>query len=65
MKARNWPFDQGIDSYTRAEGLAPIREAIAEKFIRRRASNGVPCDPEHEVVVDFGATGDLAYCGRC
>jgi len=27
-------MDQGINSYTRAEGLAPIRQAIAEKMQR-------------------------------
>ena len=35
-------MDQGINSYTRAEGLAPIREAIAEKMQR---FNGVAVRP--------------------
>jgi aminotransferase len=47
-------MDQGINSYTRAEGLAPIREAIAEKM---RRFNGIECDPETEVIVGSGATG--------
>ncbi|HEX3094940.1 MAG TPA: aminotransferase class I/II-fold pyridoxal phosphate-dependent enzyme, partial [Candidatus Angelobacter sp.] len=53
-------MDQGINSYTRAEGLAPIRQAIAEKMQR---FNGVACDPETEVVVSSGATG--AFYAAC
>ena len=53
-------MDQGINSYTRAEGLAPIRQAIAEKMQR---FNGVACDPETEVVVNSGATG--AFYAAC
>lgn len=49
-------MDRGINGYTRAEGLAPIREAIAEKMQR---FNGVACDPETEVVVNSGATGSF------
>src|SRR6266566_9772757 len=51
-------IDHGINSYTRAEGLAPIRQAIAEKM---RAFNGEACDPETEVVVNSGSTGAF-YC---
>ncbi|HET9366220.1 MAG TPA: pyridoxal phosphate-dependent aminotransferase [Candidatus Angelobacter sp.] len=47
-------MDQGINSYTRAEGLAPIRQAIAEKM---RRFNRIECDPETEVIVGSGATG--------
>lgn len=47
-------MDEGINSYTRAEGLAPIRQAIAEKM---RRFNGIECDPETEVIVGSGATG--------
>jgi aminotransferase len=47
-------IDHGINSYTRAEGLVPIRQAIAEKM---RRFNGVECDPETEVVVNSGSTG--------
>ncbi len=53
-------MDHGINSYTRAEGLAPIREAIAEKM---RRFNGVACDPETEVIVGSGATG--AFYAAC
>ncbi|MBZ5507357.1 MAG: pyridoxal phosphate-dependent aminotransferase [Acidobacteriia bacterium] len=47
-------IDHGINSYTRAEGLAPIRQAIAEKM---RRFNGVECDHETEVIVNSGSTG--------
>lgn len=53
-------IDRGVNSYTRAEGLAPIREAIAAKMQR---FNGVECDPETEVVVNSGATG--AFYAAC
>jgi aminotransferase len=47
-------IETGTNSYTRAEGLAPIRRAIAEKM---RRFNGLPCDPETEVIVHSGSTG--------
>lgn len=47
-------IESGINSYTRAEGLAPIRQAIAEKMHR---FNGLQCDPETEVIVHSGSTG--------
>ena len=47
-------IEQGINSYTRAEGLAPLRRAIAEKM---RRFNGLECDPESEVIVHSGSTG--------
>jgi aminotransferase len=49
-------MERGINSYTRAEGLAPIREAIAEKMLR---FNGLECDPETEVIVNSGSTGSF------
>jgi aminotransferase len=49
-------MERGINSYTRAEGLAPIREAIAEKMLR---FNGIQCDPETEVIVNSGSTGSF------
>jgi aminotransferase len=49
-----WAMEHGLNSYTRAEGLGPIREAIAEKMQR---FNGIECDPETEVIVGSGATG--------
>src|SRR5262245_66413155 len=53
-------IDGGINSYTRAEGLAPIRQAIAEKM---RRFNGIDCDPATEVIVHSGSTG--AFYASC
>jgi len=51
-------IDNGINSYTRAEGLATVRQAIAEKM---RSFNGVECDPETEIIIGSGSTGAF-YC---
>ena len=48
----------GNNSYSRHDGTAALRNAIAEKY-RRRA--GIEADPETSVVVSAGATGAL-YC---
>jgi aminotransferase len=53
-------MEQGINSYTRAEGLAPIREAVAAKM---RRFNGIECDPETEVIIHSGSTG--AFYASC
>jgi aminotransferase len=53
-------MEQGINSYTRAEGLAPIREAVAEKM---RRFNGIECDPASEVIIHSGSTG--AFYASC
>jgi aminotransferase len=53
-------IDGGINSYTRAEGLPPIRQAIAEKM---RCFNGLECDAETEVIVHSGSTG--AFYASC
>ena len=49
-------IDGGINSYTRADGLADIRQAIADKM---RRFNGIECDPETEVIVSAGSTGSF------
>jgi aminotransferase len=49
-------IDGGINSYTRSDGLARIREAIAKKM---RQFNGIECDPETEVIVSAGSTGSF------
>jgi aminotransferase len=49
-------MERGVNSYTRAEGLAPIREAIAGKMKR---FNRIDCDPETEVIVNSGSTGSF------
>src|SRR5229473_3567611 len=51
-------IERGINSYTRAEGMAESRNAIAGKM---RRFNGIECDPETEVVVNSGSTGSF-YC---
>ena len=52
-------MEQGINSYTRAEGLTAIREAVAQKM---RRFNGIDCDPETEVIIHSGSTGAF-YAG--
>jgi len=49
-------IDSGTNSYTRAEGLVSIRQAIAEKM---RRFNGIECDPDTEVIVHSGSTGSF------
>ncbi len=46
----------GHNMYSRAEGILPLREAIAQKFAR---FNGIHADPATEVLVTSGATGGL------
>jgi aminotransferase len=46
----------GHNIYTRAEGILPLREAIAEKFA---SFNGINVNPATEVLVTSGATGGL------
>jgi len=50
--------DKGINSYTRYDGLAELRQAIARKM---REYNGIIADPETEVTVSGGSTGAF-YC---
>jgi aminotransferase len=49
---------QGINMYTRYDGLPVLREAIAHKF---RTFNKMEVDPEGEIVASAGATGAF-YC---
>ncbi len=51
-------IDKGQNSYSRHDGTAALRHALADKY-RRRA--GLDVDPETNVVVSAGATGAL-YC---
>jgi aminotransferase len=51
-------IDAGVNSYTRYDGLAELREAIAEK---QKRFTGMEVDPGREVVVSAGATGAM-YC---
>src|SRR3984893_791171 len=49
-------IDDGLNSYTRCDGISELREAIAEKM---RSFNGLDCDPETEVIVSAGSTGSF------
>ncbi len=51
-------IDEGVNSYTRYDGLAELRRAIAEKA---RRDNGIDADPETEITVSGGSTGAF-YC---
>jgi aminotransferase len=46
----------GLNIYTRLDGIAPLREAIAEKL---HSYNRLTVDPSTEVLVTNGATGAL------
>src|SRR3954467_362652 len=51
-------IEEGHNSYTRLDGVSPLREQIACKM---RMFNKVECDSEHEIVVTAGSTGAF-YC---
>ena len=47
---------QGVNSYSRFDGLAELRTAIAQKL---SDYNGLTADPETEITVSSGATGSF------
>ncbi len=49
-------ISDGHNSYTRHDGIDPLRTAIASKELRDK---GVEIDPDSEIVVTSGATGAL------
>lgn len=51
-------IDEGINIYTRYDGLGELRKAIAAK---QKIFTGLEMDPEREIIVSAGATGAL-YC---
>jgi len=51
-------IDRGINTYTRYDGLAELRQAIAGK---QQRFTGMNVDPDREIIVSAGATGAL-YC---
>ena len=51
-------IDDGYNCYTRYDGLAELRKAIAHKI---KVFNGVEVDPENEITVSAGSTGAF-YC---
>jgi aminotransferase len=51
---------QGLNIYTRMDGIQPLRQAIADKLARH---NGIKADPDAEILVTSGATaGFQAAC---
>ncbi|MFC1856879.1 pyridoxal phosphate-dependent aminotransferase [Thermodesulfobacteriota bacterium] len=57
-KGAKQAIDDGINSYTRYDGLRELREAIASKH---KLFSGLDVDPEREIVVSAGSTGAF-YC---
>lgn len=55
-KAAQEAVDRGFNTYTRFDGLAILREAIAKKLADY---NGFVADPETEITVSAGATGSF------
>jgi aminotransferase len=49
-------IEGGQNIYTRLDGIAPLREALAGKLLRY---NGLRADPETEIMVTTGATGAM------
>lgn len=49
-------IEEGFNSYTRFDGVAELRQAIADKMW---AYNGIVADPETEVSVSSGSTGSF------
>lgn len=47
-------IEAGYNQYTRADGIARLREAISRKLL---VQNGITADPETEVLVTSGVTG--------
>lgn len=49
-------IEAGQNQYTRADGIARLREAIARKLLQQ---NGISADPETQVLVTSGVTGGI------
>ena len=57
MEAAIQAIRDGYNIYTRLDGVAVLREAIADKFERH---NGLRVDPDKEILVASGATGAMS-----
>jgi aminotransferase len=57
-RAAQEAMDNGVNTYTRYDGLDELRQAIA---LKQERFTGMKADPEKEIVVSAGATGAL-YC---
>jgi len=53
-RAAQAAIEEGVNSYSRSEGLPELRRALAAKMHR---DNGLDYDPQSEIVVTSGATG--------
>lgn len=51
-------IEQGVNSYTRFDGLGELRRAIAKKM---QQFNGIDVDAESQIIVSAGSTGAF-YC---
>jgi aminotransferase len=58
IEAAEKAMKNGLNSYTRHDGIRPLREAISRK---QEKFTGISFDPEREIVVSAGATGAF-YC---
>jgi aminotransferase len=59
-RAATQAMEAGFNQYTRLDGLAGVRQAIARKM---RDYNAMTVDPENEVLVTVGSTG--AFVSAC
>jgi len=50
-------IQEGLNTYTPAEGVPPLRQAIAAKLKR---DNGLEVDPDTQIVISSGTTGAFA-----
>ena len=53
-RAAEAAIEAGFNQYTRLDGIARLRNAIAQKLARQ---NGIEADPDSEILVASGATG--------
>jgi aminotransferase len=59
-RAAHEAIDRGANQYTRLDGIAPLRHAIARKL---RDFNRIDYDPESEIIVTAGSSG--AFLSTC
>ncbi len=57
-RAAQTAIEQGVNSYTRFDGIRELRHAIAFKM---KDYNGIDADPESQITVSAGSTGAF-YC---
>lgn len=54
MRGAKEAMDRGINTYTRFDGLAHLRQALSQKLA---SFNAIKADPETDITVSCGATG--------